>query len=359
MKIAVRADASTSMGVGHLKRCLSLAEALREEGASVQFVTRDLDVDASSIVRDRFPLTALRAPTRADGSGIDSRVAHAEWAEVSWRVDAEETAGVLGATGVDTVIVDHYAFDAEWHVLVAGSLGSRIVAIDDLADRSIRADILIDQTYSEDHAQKYAGLVSPGTRILGGPGIAMLDPTYAAAPRYEFHSEVRSIGLFMGGVDRTGCNSLAYEALRTGLGFRGGIEVVTTSGNKHLPALRALAEKDTALTLSVDLPSLSEFYARHDLQVGAGGGATWERCCIGAPSLVVGVAENQWSVLLPIETLGVAAVSRVDPPTIEAFEREIKQLIESPARRRELAERAVELVDGRGAQRLAAAIVRG
>ena len=65
----------------------------------------------------------------------------------------------------------------------------------------------------------------------------------------------------------------------------GPIEVVSTSANPHLRGLAAQVRADSLARLSVDLHDLAAFHARHDLQIGASGGATWERCCVGVPSL--------------------------------------------------------------------------
>lgn len=337
MRVAIRVDASRSIGTGHVRRTLALAEALRAAGSETVFVTRDLGIDSAAMIESAgFAVTDLPKP--AEPFAYVGDVPHGGWAEIDAATDAAETVAALD--NPDWIVVDHYAFDAQWH----RSVGARTAVIDDLADRALAADLVIDHNYHPDHAAKYAGRTT--ARILGGPRFALLGPGYAHAPRYTPHDEVRSIGIFMGGVDADNVTTTVLDALD---GFAGTIEVVTTSGNPHLATLRA---RD-GIALSIDLPDLAAFFARHDLQVGAGGGASWERCCIGAPTLALAVAENQQEVIPHLASLGAVATCPLD---CDAIHEAIATLIADPARRANLSATARTLVDGLGARRVALAM---
>lgn len=346
ISVAFRVDASVQIGFGHVKRCLSLAQALREFGASVTFITRRLGIDtASQISADGFPVHALPTPQETPAP---STVPHGAWAAVSAETDAVQTTQAIAHSRHDWIVVDHYSFDAVWHRHVGAATGSRIAVIDDVADRALACDLLVDHNLAEDHAIKYASRLDPGTVILGGPSYALLGPAYARAPKYQPRERVESIGIFMGGADAPGHSTRALAACR--MAFDGPIEVVSTSGNPHLPELARAVRIDARSTLSLDLPDLSAFFARHDLQVGAGGGATWERCCIGAPTVAIVAAENQRSVLTPLQALGAVALASPAPASIESV---VSQLLHDPHRRLQLSACATRLVDGRGTRRVA------
>lgn len=100
----------------------------------------------------------------------------------------------------------------------------------------------------------------------------------------------------MGGTDPGGISARVLAACRAA-GFAGTIEVVSTSANSRLDALQQACAVDSAVTLTLDQPDLAGFFARHDLQIGAGGGATWERCCIGAPTVAMALVANQSAVV--------------------------------------------------------------
>jgi UDP-2,4-diacetamido-2,4,6-trideoxy-beta-L-altropyranose hydrolase len=339
MNIAIRADASAAIGLGHLKRCLSLALALRDLGASVSFFQRHTDVAGEALITAHgFRSHTLGPGAVADEAGdahafIDTCAAH--------------------TTAPNLVLVDHYALGAAWHNTVRQHTGARLAAIDDLGDRPMAVDLLIDPNVAADHAAKHAATLPRHATLLGGPRFALLAPTYAAARPFEPHDSVRSVGIFMGGTDAANLSELALTALRNHAAFTGAVEIATTAGNPNLARLRRAADLGGATRITLDQPDLAAFFSRHDLQIGAGGGATWERCCIGAPTLAMIAAPNQREVLLPLQFLGVVCVVTAEPPTHRDIADALRPLLINPARRRALAIHARALVDGLGASRVA------
>ncbi|MDB5958290.1 UDP-2,4-diacetamido-2,4,6-trideoxy-beta-L-altropyranose hydrolase [Ramlibacter sp.] len=361
IRVAIRADAAAEIGTGHVRRCLALAQGLREAGAEVWLVCRPLDAASLAVVQgsDTPVLWLPAAPGSAplDASDLPP---HAAWARIAQEEDAAQVAALLRPLGVQWVCVDHYAFDARWHAAMRAALGCRIAVIDDLADRAIDAEVLLDQNWAEDHARKYAGRLvrGTGTRILAGPRHALLAPAYRTAASYVFHPQVRSIGVFMGGTDPGGASARVLAACAQA-GFDGAVEVVSTSSNPHLVALRQACAQRRRTTLTLDAPDLAAFLVRHDLQVGGGGGATWERCCLGAPSIAVMLADNQRSVVPALERMGVLEQARLDAPTSDpqSLPAVLLALLHDSQRRRQLAEAGPALVDGRGAQRVAVCLL--
>ncbi len=339
MKAAIRADASAALGLGHVKRCLALAQALRSTGSTVTFLTRsiDVDVDAAALVRaEGFAVAVI-------GTG------HA----TDQLADAAQSLRLGDAFADGLMIVDHYALDAQWHAVVRAASRAKLVAIDDLADRRLDVDLLVDHNLGE-LAVKYAGRVGKGTVLLGGPRHALLDANYSAAVRHQPGPRVDSIGIFMGGTDAAGLSAVALDACGLA-GFAGAVEIASTSGNPNLAGLRRLAEKRPRTTLALDLPDLAAFFARHGVQIGAGGGATWERCCIGAPTLALIAAANQVPVLRPLRALGAVELVERDgaSPDARLVADRLAALIADTPRRAALSVRSRALVDGRGAARVA------
>ena len=355
MKVAVRVDASRAIGTGHVRRCLALADQLRAIGAEVRFVSRDLGLDVPAPVA-AAGFETVRLPAPSQPFTPDPNIPHSAWAQVDASTDAAEAGDALADSPPDWVIVDHYAFGAGWHRTVRERLGCRVAAIDDVPDRDFACDLLVDHNFAPDHRVKYAGRLPSGTTLLGGPRFALLGPAFAEAPRYAFKESVRSIGIFMGGVDAADVSSVVVAAIDE-CGFSGPVEIVSTAANPNLPALEARVAARTDCRLVTDLPDLAAFLARHDLQVGAAGGATWERCCLGVPTLLLVVADNQRPVAAALAEEDIVATTEpldaVDPTSIAAA---LRRLIADPDRRRRLAERSRALVDGFGARRVAVAL---
>lgn len=355
MKFAIRVDGSRAIGTGHVRRMISLAKALREMGGDIVFVWRELGLDnGAEFSAAGFRSLRLAAPSQSFTPAL-GEPPHAGWAEVPASTDAAETVAALANERIERMIVDSYAFAARWHRTVGDALGVPVAVIDDLADRELLANPVVDHNFAPDHRAKYAGRVPTAARLLGGPRFALLDPSYSSKPRHALHENVKSIGVFMGGVDTANATARVLDAIAAA-GFAGETEIVATSANSHLPELIARAQADPRLKISVDLPDLSDFFARHGLQIGAGGGATWERCCIGAPTLGLIVADNQHASLRPLAQAGALAVC--DSLDVGALASALDTLIGDSRLRAAFAEASRALVDGLGASRVAAALMQ-
>ncbi len=354
--IALRADASARSGTGHVMRCLSLGVALRDAGVRPCLVTRRLGVDVAALAqRADIELVELPAPTA--GFQPSDLVQHADWAGVDWERDANETAQALTGRGCVRIVVDHYAFDARWHRRMAALVNVPIAAVDDLADRELAVDLLVDHNLNDNPRAKYAGLINMNTHVLGGPRYALLGPSYATLEPREADDVVGSIGIFLGGVDFAGLSMLALRACREVVGFRGPIEIAITSAHPQLDSLRALAAALPPTTLLIDAPELSAFFGTHGLQIGAGGGATWERCCAGAPMLLLVAASNQMAVVPQLVAHGAAdALTAEASHDVRQVGARVSALLADAPRRRSMARRARALVDGLGARRVALAM---
>lgn len=331
-RIVFRVDASAAIGLGHLRRCLTLAELFRERGHEVLFVCRAL----------------------ADNLNDDVRSAGFALAELGSDDDAAETLAVLGHAPVAAIVVDHYGLDAEWERAMR-PLGARMIAIDDLADRPHDIDVLIDVTPGEDHARAYDGLLPEGCLRLTGPGFAMLRPEFRAAPPLRDGTIGRVLVSF-GAVDAEDRCGAAYEAVRAALGADVEIDVVLSRIAPHREALEQRAAADAGLKVHVDTPAMAELMRAADVAIGAGGTTSWERARLGLPTLVAAIAANQRESVAALEALGCAI--RIDAGA--QFAGEIGQALgflrDRPAIVRLIGEAAARLVDGRGAERVAQAI---
>ena len=359
-----RCDASTAIGMGHVKRCLSLAQALRLLGGRSHFVTRQTDIAVGALISSAgFGCSTL--PTIAGNSvhkAFQDETAHAQWLGTTQAQDAEETIAALKGEDLPKpcwLVADHYGLASSWHGHIRTALGCRIAVIDDLADRPLDVDLLIDHNLHVDHQRKYASCIQTSARVLGGPRYALLAPSYAQLRPARIKETVGSIGIFMGGVDSADLSSLVLRACREEACFQGSVEIAATSASPHLQSLRALVDSYPDTRLSIDQPDLTEFFARHDLQIGAGGGATWERCCAGAPMLLLKAAENQHVVLQELSVQGAAkCLKDSEVATVASVGQAVAQLLSDGPARKILAERARALVDGLGAQRVAIAMTQ-
>jgi len=360
MEIAFRADASLEIGTGHVMRCLTLARSLRETGVACQFITRSLPGHMGDRIADEgFDLTLLPAPR---GPAPDGPPAHARWAGVDWEQDAAETRAVLGAAP-DWLVIDHYAFDARWQRATCPA-GTKLMVIDDLADRPHVCDLLLDQNLGHD-PRNYDGLVPDDCTRLIGPSYALLRPEFAEA-RGEALAARESRGLkhlmiSMGGIDAVDATSVVLDALR-GAPLPEGLQISVIMGGRAptLEKVRALAKIMPRRTeVSVDVDDMATRMAAADLAIGAGGATTWERCSLGLPSIIVEIADNQAGVAQTLSAAGAA----LDPGSVLApdFVRKLLAVLAAatiPARLGMMTEKAASICDGGGCNKVAAHLLR-
>jgi len=218
MNIVFRADASLNIGTGHVMRCLTLADALRERGASCRFVCREHPGHLLQLISERGHVVVslpLPSPPSAAPGTTDQQPAHAHWLGTDWHTDAQQTLDGIGNTPVDWLIVDHYALDNRWE----SALRTRcqyLMAIDDLADRLHDCELLLDQNLGLT-ARDYAPYLPQDCTTLIGPRYALLRPEFAALRPYSMNRrkqpQLKQLLITMGGVDKDNATGQVLHAL--------------------------------------------------------------------------------------------------------------------------------------------------
>ncbi|TVR83267.1 MAG: UDP-2,4-diacetamido-2,4,6-trideoxy-beta-L-altropyranose hydrolase [Rhodospirillales bacterium] len=353
MRVAIRADASARIGSGHVMRCLTLAESLRARGAEVHFVCRaHAGHMAARIEAAGFAVTLLPAPPPVSAPVADAD--YAAWLGVPAETDAHQMIVALDGWRPDWLVVDHYALDARWQQELRPHC-DRIMVIDDLADRDHDCDLLLDQNLVSELAGRYDGCVSSHCGRLLGPDYALLQPRYAELhPRTPPRTgRIQRIFVFFGMVDDanlTGRTIAAFLALeRPDIG----LDVVIDPESAHAAALREQATAHAHIILHGPLPSLARLMMKADLAIGAGGATSWERCCLGLPSLVVTLAENQTPIAAALDRQGcIRWLGHRDTVSEDMLTSALQEILKTgPAS--EMSRRCLALVDGRGTDRVA------
>jgi UDP-2,4-diacetamido-2,4,6-trideoxy-beta-L-altropyranose hydrolase len=360
MKIVVRVDASDKIGSGHLMRCKSLSDELRQRGNEVRFVCRALNGNLAELLRNAgYTVTLL---PWIGGIKRPQQAAYAEWLGVTQVEDADETKLAITDFMPDWLIVDHYGIDATWERMLRPSV-RHICAIDDLANRQHDCDILLDQNwFGLPTPNRYDHFLPQSCRKLLGPTYALLQPVFRQlrnnnTPRL---GALQRILIFFGAVDSHGQTITALRALCSPNLSHIPVDVVIGSANSCATEILQLASTRSVETIVYqNLSSLANLMARADLMLGAGGTTTWERCCLGLPSIVVAASENQLASTRALGNEGVhmyigcaATVSEQDWIT------EILNLMNSSEMLRTSGVRAAGIIDGLGAPRVASIITR-
>jgi len=292
LKVAFRADASAAIGSGHVMRCRALAQALEERGAAVEFKQES-------------------------------------------QLEAE-----------DWLVVDSYSLDAAWESRMRQK-AAKILAIDDLADRRHDCDILLDQNWFPDAERRYEGLAPPRCRMLLGPRYALLRPEFSRTGRRERDGKVHRVLVSMGGMDPGNETSKSIQLLE-GKGVA--VDVAVGAANPHRDEIARLCAQ-AGFEFHLQPSNMADLMAAADLAIGAGGTTTWERCCLGLPTLQIAIAPNQEA---PSRALAEAGFVTYLGKSVTAGA--IVEALRSPDKLKKQSELVSALVDGEGARRVAAAL---
>ncbi|MCP8893954.1 UDP-2,4-diacetamido-2,4,6-trideoxy-beta-L-altropyranose hydrolase [Shinella daejeonensis] len=357
-RIVFRADASTEIGLGHIMRCLTLADVLRQRGAKIAFICRDLPGFTPELVTDRG-YRLERLPAGAPGQGGPAEPAHGHWLGAPLADEIARSSAIL-AGGVDGLVMDHYALDRRWQQAMR-PLARRLMVIDDLADRAHDCDLLLDQTLGR-RQDDYRPLVPAGTRLLLGTAYALLRPGFAAAraaslSRRAGRNTPERILVSMGGVDRLNLSARALEALAPCAALMPlAVTVILGPAAPWRKSVAALAEGlPFPVELAVDPPDIPALLAHCDLAIGGGGGSAWERCAMGLPSIVVVMAENQINGAEQLRRKG-ASVTIGSPDDMAARIPALMAELGAEGRLAAMSAAAAGIVDGLGAPRVADAL---
>jgi UDP-2,4-diacetamido-2,4,6-trideoxy-beta-L-altropyranose hydrolase len=352
MKVAFRVDASVQIGSGHVMRCLTLADGLAQRGADIRFVSRHMpEYLAQLIVAKGYDWAQLDNAEVADK--LDE-LAHASWLGCSQAEDALVSLQALSDTVWDWLVVDHYALDFRWESELRQA-ARHILVIDDIADRRHDCDMLLDQNYYRDMHARYAGKVPEHCRLLLGLRYVLLREEFrrlraSIVPR---QGPVRRILIFFGGLDADNHTGSVMQSL-----FEMGltdIQVIVVIGAQHpkRPEIEATCLRH-GFDCHVQTGRMAELMAAADLSIGAGGGAMWERCCLGLPTIAIATAENQRMQIADAAMAGLV----YSPDSTHDFEKVIgthlAALSENAGLRYWLSQTAMRQVDARGVSRVIA-----
>jgi UDP-2,4-diacetamido-2,4,6-trideoxy-beta-L-altropyranose hydrolase len=353
MNIAFRVDASSQIGTGHFMRCLTLADELKKDGEKIYFISRNLPTYLSGMLNAK---TMTYMPLRSDATqeSIDE-LSHANWLGTSQAQDAKATIQALADQSWDWIIVDHYALDERWERAVRANC-KNLMVIDDLADRQHYCDVLLDQNYYADIQTRYTDKVPEHCQLLLGPRYALLREEFRAL-RDEIKprtGEVKKILVFFGGVDADNYTSFAIQALEV-LNSKQQVDVVIGARHPNREQIQQACIKYRFIC-HVQTTRIAELMAEADLAIGGGGTATWERCCLGLPTISFCLAENQHKLVADAAEAGILYAPISGRNLVKIIRDHVSSLLENPSLIKLISNVAMRFVDGKGTSRVANAM---
>jgi UDP-2,4-diacetamido-2,4,6-trideoxy-beta-L-altropyranose hydrolase len=279
-------------------RCLTLAHVLKDNGVKVEFICRQHQGNLIDKIRSSgFRVYGLET---ASESEMDNKLTHSHWLGVTQQQDAQDCIDILKSKQSDWLIVDHYALDEQWQSRLKPYY-NKLMVIDDLADRKHRCDVLLDQTFGRQQ-EDYSTLTLKSCKLLLGSQYALLRPEFIKWREYSLKRrakpEFRQLLINMGGIDIDNMTGKVVSGLKT-CTLPNDIKIVIVMGGSapHLEDVRIRADSLPCKTeVKIDVDNMAEIMANVDIAIGAAGSTTWERCCLGLPTIQIVIAKNQYNI---------------------------------------------------------------
>lgn len=282
MKVLFRVDASVAIGSGHIMRCLTLAHALKKLGAECHFACATVAGNLITLLQqagfNTFSLPANLSSEQADAAATLSTV----------------------AAHYHLLVIDHYQLGKKYGQLLRQSC-QKIMVIDDLANRPLDCDLLLDQNLYADMQDRYALLVPTHCVQLLGPRYALLrDEFYLQhAKRTNNH-----ILISFGGSDEQNLTTLVIKIISELKSPPISADIVIGANNPWRNKIEPLCSQLSNVELHIQTNNMAALMQKAQIMVGTGGATHWERCISGLPALVITVADNQQATTDFLNKLG-------------------------------------------------------
>jgi UDP-2,4-diacetamido-2,4,6-trideoxy-beta-L-altropyranose hydrolase len=335
-------------------RCLTLADALRARGAHTYFLSRHLpEYLCSELAKNGHEVLLLDT---VENLMATDELVHGSWRGVSQAQDAADSLQALSDKQWDWLVVDHYALDSRWEALLRHA-ATKILVIDDIADRQHDCDVLLDQNLYADMETRYVGKVPAGCRMLLGPHYSLLRDEFGRL-REQVKTRigpVRRLLVFFGGVDVNNYTGYVIEALLQIKITDLHVDVVIGMQHPFRTHIEAACIQH-GFFCHVQTDNMAELMAAADMSIGAGGVATWERCCLGLPTLALCTADNQQRQVEDAARRGLLYSPEITGDLTQSIGRHILALIENGYLRQLISRNGMQTVDEYGVSRLLASM---
>ena len=352
--ILFRCDASDVIGTGHLVRCLTLADEAISRGWKIVLVSRNSgDIFDKLSLSNKYNCRQLNS-TIDTYKNPDIKDTYSDWLDVTQQTDAYETLLVVEEFQPFFIVVDHYALDFRWHGIIRRAC-KELMVIDDLGNRQLNCTFLLDQNFGSKRS-KYANKLLENTSCMFGPNFALLRKEFQqlrdlSLVKRENVKFPKKILITMGGVDA--CNyslAVVQRLAKSEFSKDCNFTIVVGAAYQHTKNLKSLI-KDTGLKVEImsNVTNMAAIMSQADLCIGAAGSTSWERCCLGLPTIMLAIAENQIEIAKNLHVERLAFFS-----SLENLQADFELFFEANGTKimQELTYNSQLVCDGMGAKRV-------
>jgi UDP-2,4-diacetamido-2,4,6-trideoxy-beta-L-altropyranose hydrolase len=346
--VVFRVDAGKKYGVGHMMRCIALAEACQERGANVTFLSHcDNAVLHKRIIDEGFDLIPVQKP-------------HPDPHDLDYTLELLGQIRIQDSKFRTWLIVDGYHFTSDFQKGVKGS-GYKLLVIDDMAHIDhYHADILLNQNI---HAPMLNYSCNKDAMLLLGSEYVLLRKEFLKYKNWkrEIPDKAKKILVTMGGGDSKNITAKVIQALKLLRENDIEVKIVVGPSNQNIEMLKEeLLSAQCTINCIQNTTNMPEYMYWADLAVTAGGSTCWELAFMGLPSLIITASDNQIRIAEELYRAGGAIdLGWYENIAVNQCAKLIKELMEDKKKRMSLSKQAQKLINGNGSVNVMRAMLAG
>lgn len=333
--LVFRTDSGNGIGWGHTMRCFALAQKFKEKNHHVSFIVRKHPNNISDLLKEQ-----------------DFDIFYLKEKNYYWKNDALQTKKIIERIGnVDWLIVDNYRLDIRWEKFLK-SYVKKLMIIDDMTLRIHECDLLLDQNYYK-NSKIYNKFIPKKCKLLIGPKFALLRKDFYQKRKKlkARNGQINKILVSLGGTDNTNETIKIMNGINELNNKKINVDLLMTNSNKKHTKFQKTFSKFSNITIHHKNFNMAELMKQADLSIGAGGSSTWERCCLGLPSIVSITAKNQIQLTKEMEKKGCIINLGMSKKILSKnYTDTINNLNKSALS--QMSKNGLKLVDGKGTSRV-------
>ncbi|WP_371362946.1 UDP-N-acetylglucosamine--N-acetylmuramyl-(pentapeptide) pyrophosphoryl-undecaprenol N-acetylglucosamine transferase [Sporomusa rhizae] len=358
LNIAVRADGGKNVGMGHVMRCLSLANAFRRNGHKVCFFTK-LNEGIEAVKSENFDV--VRLPSVAHNA---EGFFYGDPSELGTEI--QRITKLLITHHINILVVDTYNVSNEYFLSLKPYV-EKLVYIDDINTATYAVDIIVNGNITGQYLEYQ--VYNEQQVLLLGPAYNMIRDEFRGLPKRMISRQVFEIMITTGGNDLYNLTERLLVSLLNDTRFNDlRFNVLVGGGFTNKEYLIKLSQRYDNIVLYANsevnkLPQIlysevSAIMLRSDLAISAGGSTLYEFAACGTPTIAFILAENQEFIVRKMEQLGYIQsfgwYNEIDDTKISS---KLVNLMCDYEKRKEMSQKGQSLVDGKGTERIAQRII--
>ncbi len=331
MRIIFRLDATKEIGIGHMMRCMALAEELVIRGEKCYFFSKITNNELLNQLKKRKIIVEKINKINTYREELKNLIRFSKKKEIDW------------------IITDNYEIDSECTQAIKND-GFKLLSIDDIAQAFYYSDIVVNQNINANNL-KIEG--AEHTKFLLGTKYVMLRDELLKIEMKRYNDSVKKILITLGGIDK---DNLTLKIIKNINEINAEVKLIVVSGpyNTHYDDLKKFANNNSRKIDVISSPrSMLDIYLESDIAISAGGSSCYELAYFGIPNIIITVADNQLNIAKALDKKNVSIyLGKKEEFSSNRIKENVLKLINDNSLRKNMAENGRKIVDGKGKKRI-------